>query len=153
RANAAAAEPLVDGEIENVQAVLMQLIDHEADDPLAGFGHHADAVALAKAAEKIVLVPGKLKTLLLDRQHFGHVAANHPANVHRQMARRGGTLKRFSRPGHGGLLRELLAAAIVHAAGRRRIIEAAAGAKTNRDELGEGERREGGGGGGGKAMS
>ena len=85
-ADAAAAEARVDGEVQDVQPVLVQLIDHEADDPLAGLGDHADAVALAEAAEEVLLVPGELEALLFDRQDLGHVAADHPADMHRQAA-------------------------------------------------------------------
>jgi len=33
-------------EVEDVELVLVQLVDHEADDLLAEFGDHADAIAL-----------------------------------------------------------------------------------------------------------
>ena len=62
-ADAAAAVGGVDGEVEDVQLVLVQLVDHEADDLLAVLGDHADAVALAEAAEEIFLGPGVLEAV------------------------------------------------------------------------------------------
>ncbi len=69
-------------EVEDVQLVLVQLVDHEADDLLALLGHHADAVALAQAAQEILLRPGVFKTLLLRLQHFRHVPTDHPPDMH-----------------------------------------------------------------------
>ena len=69
------------GEVEDVQLGLVQLVDHEADDALALLGDHADAVALAKAAEEVLLGPGVLEALLFGLQHFRHVPAYHPADV------------------------------------------------------------------------
>ena len=71
----------VDGEVEDVQLGLVQLVDHEADDLLAVLGDHADAVALAQAAEEVFLGPGELEALLLGLQDLGHVAADHPADM------------------------------------------------------------------------
>ena len=76
-----AAELGVDGEIEHVELVLVQLVDHEADDPLAVLGDHADAVALAQHAEELLLAPGILEARVLDGQDLGHVAADHPADM------------------------------------------------------------------------
>src|SRR5438132_12141382 len=59
----------------------MQLVDHETDDFFVVLGDHADAVALAQAAEEVFLGPGVVEALLLGRQDFGHVAADHPADV------------------------------------------------------------------------
>src|SRR5262249_41245538 len=53
----------------------------EADDLLAMLGDHADAVALAQAAEEVFLGPGELEALLLGLEDFGHVPPNHPADV------------------------------------------------------------------------
>src|SRR5207249_6731685 len=69
------------GEIQNVQLRLVQFVDHEADDLLALLGDHADAVALAEAAEEVFLGPGELEALLLGLEDLGHVAADHPADV------------------------------------------------------------------------
>src|SRR5262249_1568246 len=71
----------VDGKVEDVQLGLVQLVDHEADDLLALLGDHADAVALAQAAEEVLLGPGELEALLLGLEHLGHVPADHPADV------------------------------------------------------------------------
>jgi len=69
------------GEIENVQLGLVQLVDHEADDFLALLGDHADAVALAQAAEEVLFGPGEFEALRFGLQDFGHVAANYPADM------------------------------------------------------------------------
>ena len=41
-----------DGEVQDVELVLVQLVDHEPDDPFAVLGDHADAVALAEQRRK-----------------------------------------------------------------------------------------------------
>src|SRR5438552_1780946 len=82
RKKPAAPAVRVDGEVEDVQLVLVQLIDHEADDLFALLSDHADAVALAQTAEEVLLGPGVVEAGLLGLQDLGHVAANHPANVH-----------------------------------------------------------------------
>ena len=61
-ADALAAELGMDGEVEDVELVLVQLVDHEADDPLAVLGDHADAVALAEDAEEFLLAPGDTRS-------------------------------------------------------------------------------------------
>src|SRR5438132_10355334 len=71
----------MNGEVEDVQLRLVQLVDHEADDLLALLGHHADTVALAQAAQEVLLGPGELEALLFGVQDLRHVAANHPADV------------------------------------------------------------------------
>ncbi len=68
-------------EIENVQLVLVQFVNHEADDLLAMLRDHADAIALPQAAQEIFLGPGEFKALLFGLKYLGHVAANHPANM------------------------------------------------------------------------
>ncbi len=59
--DAAAAHAGVDREIQDVQFVLVQLVDHEPDHFFALLGHHADAVALAQATQKVLLRPGKVE--------------------------------------------------------------------------------------------
>ena len=54
----------MDGEVQDVQLVLVELIDHEADDFFAVLGHHADAVALTQAAKEVFFVPGVFETEL-----------------------------------------------------------------------------------------
>src|SRR5262249_26764481 len=76
-----AAAGRVDGEVEDVQLGLVQLVDHEADHLLALLGHHADAVALAQAAQEVFLGPRVLEAILLGLQDFRHVPADHPADV------------------------------------------------------------------------
>ena len=70
RADAEAADVGGDGEVEDVEPRLVQLVDHEADDPLAVLGDHADAIALAEAAEEVFLAPGELEAGLLDVQRL-----------------------------------------------------------------------------------
>ena len=48
--DAAASEHRSDREVQDVESVFMQLVDHEPDDPVLVLRDHADAVALAKAA-------------------------------------------------------------------------------------------------------
>jgi hypothetical protein len=64
-----------------VQTVLVQLVDHEADDSLVVFGYHADTVALPQAANKVLFGPAELETAVFDLQNFGHVPPDHPADV------------------------------------------------------------------------
>src|SRR5262249_16081278 len=71
----------VDGEVEDVQLLLVQLVDHEADDLLALLGHRANAVALPQTAKEVLLRPGILEVLLFGLEHFRYVAADHPADV------------------------------------------------------------------------
>jgi len=49
------------GEVEDVELVLVQLVDHEPDDLLADLGDHADAVPLAEHAEELLLAPGEIE--------------------------------------------------------------------------------------------
>ena len=42
---------------------LVQLVDHEAHDPVFMFGDHADAIPLPQTADKIVVHPGELEVL------------------------------------------------------------------------------------------
>src|SRR5262249_47049625 len=44
-------------------------------------GHHADAVALPQAAQKVFFGPRILEALLLRLQDLRHVPANHPADM------------------------------------------------------------------------
>src|SRR5579883_3176879 len=81
RADAKTAEAGIDGEIEDVQLVLVQLVNHEADHLFTLLGHHADAVALTQAAQEIFFGPGILKALLLRLQDLRHVPADHPADM------------------------------------------------------------------------
>jgi hypothetical protein len=71
----------MDREVKDVQLGLMQFVNHEADDFLAVLGHHANAIALAQTAQEILLGPGVFETLLFRLEDFGHVAANHPADM------------------------------------------------------------------------
>src|SRR4029077_17540219 len=73
----------------DVNLAAVQLVDHEADDALAMFGDHADAIALPQDAKKLLLAPGILEARVLDRQDLGHVAPDHPPNVHAGLCRGG----------------------------------------------------------------
>ena len=57
-------------EIQNVQSCLMQLVDHESNDVVAVFGHHADAIALTQTTHEIFFRPRELETLILDVEHY-----------------------------------------------------------------------------------
>ncbi len=81
RADPATAARRVDGEVEDVQLRFVQFVNHEADDFFALLRHHPDAVPLAQAAEEVFLSPGIFKTLLFGLEDFGHVPADHPANM------------------------------------------------------------------------
>ena len=81
-AHVEAAPSGMDHEIEDVEFVLVQLVDHEADDFFAVLGHHADAIALSEAAEEIFLILGIFEAKLFGLQDFGHIAPNYPANVY-----------------------------------------------------------------------
>ena len=72
-------------EIEDMQSALVQLVDHEADHPVAMLGHHANAVPLPQAAYKVLFKPRELEAAALDVEHLRHVAANHPPNVNSQL--------------------------------------------------------------------
>src|SRR5262249_6109593 len=73
-----------DGEVQDVQLVLVQLVDHEADHLLLVLGDHADTVALAQAAEEVLLGPRVVKAPLFGLEHFRHVPADHPPDVDAQ---------------------------------------------------------------------
>src|SRR5258708_30886598 len=64
-----------------MQLGLVQLIDHEADNLFPLLGHHADVIALAKAAQEVFFGPRIIKAALLNLQDLGHIAAYHPTNV------------------------------------------------------------------------
>src|SRR5262245_19422378 len=68
-----------------MQLRLVQLIDQKAHGSLALLGDHADAVALAQAAQEVFLCPGKLEALLFRLQDFRHVAPDHPADVNAKL--------------------------------------------------------------------
>ena len=88
-AHAVASQLRVRREIEDVDLVAMKLVDHEPDDSLTQFGNHPDAVPLTEDPEEFLLAPGILETRMLDGQDLGHVAANHPANMHSGLGQRG----------------------------------------------------------------
>ena len=69
------------GEVQQVQPVLVEFVDHEPDDAVVGLGDHADAVPLPQALEEILLRPGELEAPPFGLEHLGHIAADHPADV------------------------------------------------------------------------
>src|SRR5215471_5559624 len=77
-----AAKHRPDREIQDMKLGFVQFINHEADDFFALLGHHADAIALAQAAQKVLFGPCEFKAVLLGLENLRHVAADHPANVH-----------------------------------------------------------------------
>src|SRR5271157_4370350 len=88
-AHAVASQLRVGGEVEDVDLVAVQLVDHEPDDSITELGNHADAVPLTEDPEELLLAPGILETRMLDGQDLGHVAANHPANMYSSLGQRG----------------------------------------------------------------
>ncbi len=84
RADAQTAVRTEHGEVEHVELRAMKLVNHEGDDRVGHFGHHADAVALPEAVREILFGPWKLERLSFDGHHFLHVAPDHPANMHTQ---------------------------------------------------------------------
>src|SRR5262249_39679479 len=78
------------GEIQDVDLVPMQLVDHEADDALAVLSDHADAIPLSQDAKELFLAPRIFKACVFDREDLGHVATDHPPNVHAGLRRGGG---------------------------------------------------------------
>src|SRR5208337_1645211 len=88
-AHAVASQLRVGGEVEDVDLVAVQLVDHEPDDSLTELGNHADAVPLTEDPEELLLAPRILETRMLDGQDLGHVAANHPADMHSDRGRWG----------------------------------------------------------------
>jgi hypothetical protein len=57
----------------------MKFVNHETYNVIVDLSHHTNTVTLAKATNKVILGPGKLKASLFDIQDRGHVATNHPA--------------------------------------------------------------------------
>ena len=76
-----AASIRMNREVQDVQPVPVQLVDHESDHLLVGLRYHSDAVSLSQAAEEIVLRPGVFETGELGGENFGHVPPDHPADV------------------------------------------------------------------------
>ena len=72
----------MDGEVQNVQSVFVEFVDHEPDNAIIDFGDHADAIALPQTTDEVVLVPGELETTVFDSQDRRHVAADHPSNMY-----------------------------------------------------------------------
>ena len=85
RSDAIATDFRSHGEVQNLQPRLVQLIDHEADDLMIVFGHHADAVPLTQTAEEILVRPRELEAGRFNAENFLHVAADQPANLNVQM--------------------------------------------------------------------
>jgi hypothetical protein len=58
------------------------------------FGHHANAVALAKTTNEVFFAPGELEPVVFGLEHFRHVAPDHPTDVDSQLL----LLKAHARP-------------------------------------------------------
>jgi hypothetical protein len=80
-ANPQAAIPGMDREVQYVQLGFVELVDHEANNLIVELGHHANAISLAEAAQKILFGPGEVETGTFGLKDFGHVSPDHPANV------------------------------------------------------------------------
>src|SRR5439155_22401809 len=50
-------------------------------DSVTLLGHHANAIALPQAAEKVFFGPGEIEARLLGLKDFGHIPPDHPADV------------------------------------------------------------------------
>lgn len=68
-------------EVEQMEPGAVEFIDHEPDHPFFVLSDHADAIALAKGLEEILLGPWVIKAAAFDGEHFGHVAPDHPADM------------------------------------------------------------------------
>jgi len=64
------------------------------------FSNHADAITLTQDAKKLLLAPGVLEIGVLDCEDLGHIAPDHPSNVHAGL-RRGGWYHRHRASFHG----------------------------------------------------
>jgi hypothetical protein len=71
----------VNGEVQDVKPALVELVDHEADDLLPHFGHHADAIPLAEAAKEVLFAPGMSEGVVLNPKDLGHIPTDHPTDV------------------------------------------------------------------------
>src|SRR6185437_7920749 len=71
----------MDGEVQELQLLLVQLIDHETDDLVSLLGDHADAVALSQDLEKILFSPAVREAISFDLEDLFHIASDHPADV------------------------------------------------------------------------
>jgi hypothetical protein len=71
----------INDEIQKLEPISMQLVNHETNNALALLGDHPNAVALAQNAQEFFLGPREVVARLLDTQHLGHVAPDHPADV------------------------------------------------------------------------
>jgi hypothetical protein len=68
-------------EIEDVDLIAMELVNHKADDLFAVLGHHPNAIPLPENPEEFFLGPGMLEAGVLNGQDLGHIASDHPANM------------------------------------------------------------------------
>jgi hypothetical protein len=64
-----------------VNAALVELVNHKADDLFASFGDHSDAISLSKASYELFFRPREFKAGLLDLHDRWHVSPNHPADM------------------------------------------------------------------------
>ena len=80
-ANSLLLQVRMDSEVEDMQVILVEFIDHEPDDLLVVLGHHADTVSLTQATNEIFFGPGELETAALDFQDVRHIPPDHPANM------------------------------------------------------------------------
>jgi hypothetical protein len=83
-----------------VNLVTVQLVNHETYDPLAVLRNHADAITLTQDAKEFLLTPGVFEICVLDCEDLGHIAPDHPSNVHAGL-RRGGWYHRHRASFHG----------------------------------------------------
>src|SRR5690606_17853092 len=88
----------INGEIQQSESRLVQLVNHETHNVTIPLRDHSDAVSLPKTAEEILFRPRIFETPSFDRQHIGHVTADQPPDLDGRIL----SLRTGKR--HGGLL-------------------------------------------------
>jgi hypothetical protein len=63
----------------------MQFVDHEPDNLVVGFSHHANAVSLSQTAKEVFFRPGVFEAGSLDFQDICHISADEPSNLNVQI--------------------------------------------------------------------
>jgi hypothetical protein len=80
-ADADLAELGADPKVEQMEPRAVEFINHEPNHPFFVFSDHADAIALSKGLEEILLGPRVIKASALNGEYFGHVTPDHPADM------------------------------------------------------------------------
>ncbi len=80
-ADADLAELGADPKVEQMEPRAVEFINHEPNHPFFVLSDHADAIALSKGLEEILLGPRVIKASAFDGEYFGHVTPDHPADM------------------------------------------------------------------------